>query len=74
MPSARCHGMHQSMVDAGPLYTDRLTGGARGRTTTGQPALRPQRRVVRRSKLRQVINEEHLHEVRQFLRQERLAR
>ena len=43
-------GMHQGMVDGETLCTDRLTVGARGRTTTGQPALRSQGSAWRRSK------------------------
>ena len=69
--------VHQGMANAGPLLTDRLPMGARGRTTSGQPALRPlggvrQRKEALRQR-REVIDEEILHEARQFLRQEGLA-
>ena len=67
--------MHQGMADARPLCTDRLAAGARGRTTTGQPARRPRGGVRRRKEellpRREVINEEILHEARQFLRRHR---
>ena len=64
--------VHQGMANAGPLCM-----GARGRTTSGQPAPRPltgvrQRKEALRQR-RKVIDEEILHEARQFLRQEGLA-